>query len=196
MKKITMFLSIAFLCLITIAWFSGGVNIDKTIGKAEFSAAGETANGYQLYYDADNDSFKIVSLDSDGSGTDATVMEIEDDGKQITFTETAADFRSATVNNLGATLSNTVAVDLADGAYQYGTLTGNTNFTFTGFTAGEAAEMWLELTNAGSYELTATALDYAGGSDPSWTASGTDIVHLVSRDGGTKIHAITSLDSK
>lgn len=72
-------------------------------------------------------------------------------------------------------------------------------FTFSNPPAsGSAGSFVLELTNGGSGTVTWPAsIDWEGGTAPTLTAAGTDILVFYTRDGGTTWHGIvSSLDSK
>ena len=92
--------------------------------------------------------------------------------------------------NLGATLSGAVAMDLDAGDYFYGTVTGNPTFSFSNIPAsGDVVFVMLEITNLGAHTPTWPAgMQWTGGTEPTWTTSGTDIVTFVTRDGGTTWH--------
>lgn len=94
-----------------------------------------------------------------------------------------------TVNNLGNITGATTA-NLANGNMQYGTLTGNVTFTFSGATNGSECEMVLSLTQDGTGSRTITwpaAVKWAGGVAPtiSTAASANDQFVFRTRDGGT-----------
>ena len=79
------------------------------------------------------------------------------------------------------------AVDLSLGNVQTYTLSGNQTLTFTNPPAtGNAGSFTLIVTNGGSATLTwPTSVDWAGGSAPSLTSSGIDILTFMTIDGGT-----------
>ena len=79
------------------------------------------------------------------------------------------------------------AVDLSLGNVQTYTLSGNQTLTFTNPPAtGNAGSFTLIVTNGGSATLTwPTSVDWAGGSAPSLTSSGIDILTFMTIDAGT-----------
>ena len=79
------------------------------------------------------------------------------------------------------------AVDLSLGNVQTYTLSGNQTLTFTNPPAsGTSGSFTLILTNGGSATLTwPTSVDWAGGTAPTLTAAGIDILTFTTIDGGT-----------
>ena len=79
------------------------------------------------------------------------------------------------------------AVDLSLGNVQTYTLSGNQTLTFTNPPAsGSAGSFTLIVTNGASATLTwPTSVDWAGGTAPTLTASGIDILTFTTIDGGT-----------
>ena len=79
------------------------------------------------------------------------------------------------------------AVDLALGNVQTYTLSGNQTLTFTNPPAsGSAGSFTLLVTNGASATLTwPTSVDWAGGTAPTLTASGVDVLTFLTVDGGT-----------
>jgi len=79
------------------------------------------------------------------------------------------------------------AVDLSLGNVQTYTLSGNQTLTFTNPPAtGTSGSFTLILTNGGSATLTwPTSVDWAGGTAPTLTASGVDIIVFTTIDAGT-----------
>lgn len=94
---------------------------------------------------------------------------------------------SYTLVNLG-NLTGAVEIDLSTGNYFYGTVTGAvTSVTFSNVPSNGVFFM-LELTNPGAYGISwGTEVAWPGGSEPSWTVSGVDLVAGVTRDAGTTI---------
>ena len=90
-----------------------------------------------------------------------------------------------TVNSLGSINTNQ-SLSLADGRYIAATITGNVQFTFTSVPATGAAEIFLELTNAGAHTVSfAASLTWTGGTAPTLPTSGVALLHLRTRNGGT-----------
>lgn len=186
MKKFTMF-SLAVLCIaLTVAWYSGGISIEVQDGKARFTAFGETVY-YDVYYDATNDRMVVAE-----SSTEGAVITIPDGTSRVSMPATAN-----TVVAMGATMSGDISMDASAGSYFYGTVAGNTELTVTNWVdSGEKQAVEVELVNPGSAELTVAAT-WAFGTDTNWTASGTDIIRLWTRDGGLHVRGeVASRDNK
>ena len=79
------------------------------------------------------------------------------------------------------------AIDLATGNLFTKTISGATTLTVSNVpTTGTAASFILELTNAGSAAITwFSGVKWAGGTAPTLTASGVDVLGFYSHDGGT-----------
>lgn len=104
---------------------------------------------------------------------------------------------SYTLVNKG-NLSGAVEFDLAAGNYFYGTITGAvTSVSFANVPANGVFFV-IELTNPGAYAITwPGAVKWPGGSAPSFTAAGVDVIAGVTRDGGTTVRlARVQADSK
>jgi hypothetical protein len=94
------------------------------------------------------------------------------------------------VSSLGA-LTGTVSIDLANGNSFYGTLSGNTTFTMTGFTTGRECQFVLSVTQDSTPRSVTwpAAVKWPFGSVPAIsTMSGSrDLFVFRSRDGGTTV---------
>ena len=91
------------------------------------------------------------------------------------------------------------AIDLATGNLFTKTISGATTFTVSNVpTTGNAASFILELTNAGFAAITwFSGVKWAGGTAPTLTASGVDVLGFYSHDGGTTWRGfLLSKDSK
>jgi hypothetical protein len=96
-------------------------------------------------------------------------------------------------------ISATQDISLESGNYVSATITVPTTLTFSDPPASDSAGSFvLELTDGDAYAITWPAsLDWAGGSAPTLTSSGVDILAFVTRDGGTIWHGyVMSTDSK
>ena len=96
-------------------------------------------------------------------------------------------------------ISTATTIDLENGNVHTATIGGNLTLTFSNpIASGDATSFVLELTNGGAYTLTFPAsVDWEGGTAPTLTAAGIDILVFYTRDGGTTWHGIvSSLDSK
>ena len=107
---------------------------------------------------------------------------------------------SETVVALGELGGGTDNLDLSAGNVFTATVsTGTQTFTFSNPSAsGTCYSFMLILTNGGSQTVNfPNTVDFAGGSAPSLTSSGTDILMFTTVDGGTIFHCIvSSTDSK
>ena len=95
---------------------------------------------------------------------------------------------SETLNALGDLGGGTDAIDLTAGNVVSATVsTGTQTFTFTNPPAtGKAGSFTLFLTNGGSQTVNwPGAVDWAGGSAPSLTSSGVDVLTFTTLDAGT-----------
>lgn len=91
------------------------------------------------------------------------------------------------------------AIDLATGNLFTKTISGATTLTVSNTpTTGNAASFILELTNAGSAAITwFSGVKWAGGTAPTLTASGVDVLGFYSHNGGTTWRGfLLSKDSK
>lgn len=100
--------------------------------------------------------------------------------------------------NQGATMSGTETLNLTNGNIFYGTVTGTTTLAFSNVQATRGVFWMLELTNGGSQTFNFPAsVDWAGGTVPTLTTAGVDILGFFSRDGGTTVRAFPlALDTK
>ncbi|MBI2618226.1 hypothetical protein HYW58_02120 [Candidatus Kaiserbacteria bacterium] len=96
--------------------------------------------------------------------------------------------RAESVNAIGSIGGGTQDINIALGNVVTGTIdTSTTTFTFSGAPAsGTAGSFTLILTNGGSQTVNWPAsVDWAGGTAPTLTAAGVDILTFVTIDGGT-----------
>lgn len=115
-----------------------------------------------------------VDTGAAGSPTMYTVQQLAD-------LETSV---GVSVNALGSIAVNT-AIDLALGGYVSATIGANLTLSFTNPPAG-GTEFTLVLTNGGAFTVTwPGAVTWAGATAPTLTASGTDVLHFTSGNGGT-----------
>ena len=133
-----------------------------------------------------------------GSGASLTALP----AAQVTGTITGVNFKDVglTTNAIGSIGGGTQDIDLTLGNSVSGTVdTSTTTFTFSNPTAtDELCIFTLVLTNGGSQTVNFPAsVDWAGGTAPTLTTAGTDILVFATLDGGTIWHGQTfSLDSK
>jgi len=98
---------------------------------------------------------------------------------------------------LGVTSGN-VTIDLATANFYSATTNANATWTFANASpANTLSGVVLALSNGGAYDQTWTDVDWAGGTAPTLTSNGLDILVFVSYDAGTTWHGMpASLDSK
>jgi len=101
------------------------------------------------------------------------------------------------VNAMGNCTGNKT-VDLSLGNVVTATLTGSGTWTFSNVAAsGKCSTVMFILTNAGTNITWSPVPKWAGGSPPTMTAAGVDILVFSTVDGGTTWNAVaSSLDSK
>jgi len=115
---------------------------------------------------------------------DADVLQM---GDNIVQRPVMKDY-GETVNAIGAIGGGAQDIDLTLGNVVTGTVdTSETTFTFSNSpTTGTAGSFTLILTNGGSQTVNwPAAVDWAGGSGPSLTSSGIDIITFTTIDAGT-----------
>jgi hypothetical protein len=101
-----------------------------------------------------------------------------------------------TSSKVTAVSANTI--DLNEGNYFTKTITANTTFVFSNPHPSRAVGFVLTLTNGGSANVSwPTGTKWPGGTPPTLTAAGVDMLSFISDDGGTIWRGVVSmLDSK
>lgn len=86
------------------------------------------------------------------------------------------------------------AFDLANGNVRTATVTGNVTVSFTNVpTTGQAANVFLILTNGGAFSVTWPAsVDWPSATAPTLTSAGTDLLVFTTVDGGTTWYGVLS----
>lgn len=117
-----------------------------------------------------------VDVSSSGGASRVTVQQLAD----------LATLVGTTHNALGS-INSATAIDLSAGPYVSATIAGALTFTFTNPPASPNGCEWtLVLTNGGSAIVTwPGSVTWAGSTAPTLTASGTDVLHFVTGNGGT-----------
>jgi hypothetical protein len=107
----------------------------------------------------------------------------------------AAGFIGKTHNALGSISTNT-AINLASGTYVSATIGAALTFTFTNPPASpNGCEFTLVLTNGGAYTITwPGSVSWAGGTAPTLTASGVNVLHFATGNGGTNWYGWAEVD--
>lgn len=102
------------------------------------------------------------------------------------------------VHNARGSISGNQTIDLTLGNFVSATIAGATQFTFSNpFPSTNASGFVLELTNGGSATITWPSVKWPGGTAPTLTATGIDILVFITDDAGTTWRGVSSmLDSK
>ena len=117
----------------------------------------------------------------------ATLSGAVDGGAQVISNPVVKDY-GETVNNIGSTGGGTQDIDLEAGNVVTATVDTSANtFTFSNpSTSGVSCSFTLILTNGGSQTVNWPAsVDWAGGSAPTLTAAGVDVLAFTTVDEGT-----------
>lgn len=118
-------------------------------------------------------------------------MQVADSGKKVIAVDSGGDI-IVIKNEAFSQTAHTV--NWNDGSYTYFESLGGVAVTFSNIPAsGTVAEMWLEIKNGGLGAGIGfpSAVQFTHGT-PTFSKSGTDVVHLITRDGGTTIFATVS----
>jgi hypothetical protein len=100
-----------------------------------------------------------------------------------------------TQSSLG-NMSGSAELDLDVANCFYGTVTGAVNITFSNVPAtGQFVFVVLEIINGGSNVSWEASVKWPGGAAPALTASGTDLITLYTRDGGTTWRGTLALEN-
>ena len=134
-----------------------------------------------------NDSQSEYQLTSFGTSLDIVIQPNGADSLKFLAADGKAQFEGG-VNETAVSLTGT-AVDCEAGTYFYKTISGATTLTFTNPAAtGKVSSFTLELTNPSTNMTWPASVDWAGGSAPTLTTTGVDILTFLTRDGGTTWH--------
>lgn len=88
-------------------------------------------------------------------------------------------------------VSGVVAVDLGAANYHGFTITGATTFTKSNAPAsGKAYGLFLKITNGGAGSMNFSGLGTVHGTPPTWTASGIDLLALITFDGASNWYIV------
>jgi hypothetical protein len=83
-------------------------------------------------------------------------------------------------------ITGPIIFDASSASHFSATLTGTVTAYFTADTTTPVNVIMMELTNPGAYSITwPTSVKWPGGSPPTFTVSGVDLLVFISRDGGT-----------
>ena len=179
--------------------------------------AGGLPDGSVVAADVATDAITNIKVKSDAAIVQSKLVDIVnadiDNAAAIAWSKLATDSLDATVtkvnlkdygettNAIGGTGGGTQDIDLALGNSVTATIDAATTFTFSNPTAGdEGCGFSLVLTNGAAYTVTwptGSILHWAGGTAPTLTASGVDILTFWTVNGGTRWHGFAaSIDSK
>ena len=179
--------------------------------------AGGLPDGSVVAADVATDAITNIKVKSDAAIVQSKLVDIVDtdidNAAAIAWSKLATDSLDATVtkvnlkdygettNAIGPTGGGTQDINLTLGNSVTATIDAATTFTFSNPTAGdEGCGFTLVLTNGAAYTVTWPAgsiLHWAGGTAPTLTASGVDILTFWTINGGTLWHGFAaSIDSK
>lgn len=97
-----------------------------------------------------------------------------------------------------ATVTGSISLDLSQANYFKLTFTGGTTISFINTASSNSQVFVISSTNGGAYSLIwPTSVKWPGGSAPTLTSAGTDILVFSTDDGGTTVRGVLSqADSK
>lgn len=170
--------------------FTGGYRVGYTyvyVNGSLLAAADITAtNGTTITFAsalALNDEVRILSYKAIGSVAIADISGLQAalDAKAATITPTITGLREV------KTVISASAIDLSVGNYFTKTISGATTFTISNTqSTGTAHSFILDLTNGGSATVTWwSGVKWAGGTAPTLTSAGRDVLGFFTHDGGT-----------
>jgi hypothetical protein len=121
------------------------------------------------------------------TGDDSSVLELQTDGVTsvaIDGSQIATFSKGVRETKVAVAASN---IDLSTGTYFTKTISGSTTFTVSNVaSSGTVSSFVLELTNGGSDTVAYfSGVTWAGGTAPTLTASGVDVLAFFTSDGGT-----------
>lgn len=114
---------------------------------------------------------------------------------KVTISKPKITNYSEDVNAIGSAGGGTLNIDCVNGNVQSFTIdTATTTITFSNFPAtGNAGNLSLIITNGGSQTVNWPAgVVWSGGSAPTLTTAGVDVISLFSVDGGTTVYGFAS----
>jgi len=125
----------------------------------------------------------VASTSAHGIGTMAAQAA---SAVAITGGSVSCTYEREATASLGTSITATTAINWAAGGYFTATITGaGGTFTHSNLPSGVVGYVTLLLTNPGIASSPLTGVKWTGGSVPSFTASGKDLVTLVCADGST-----------
>lgn len=157
------------------------------------SISGLTTTNYNLIYTTASDTYAVITpaassvLVTNGSNVPSLSTAIPDGVTATTQTLTDATTKVATdafvdsrvklgQTDIACSSNTTYTPSINTNHYYKLTFTSSCTLAFT-FNSGSAQSMCVELINAGGYTITWPAsLEWAGGTEPTWTTTGRDII--------------------
>ena len=171
-----------------------GTNTALTL-KGKGTGVVKLGDGELSFPDSDGSANQVLQTDGSGTLSFTSTLNLGDNTLQRANLQ---DYGEVT-NAIGGTGGGTQDIDLTLGNNVVATVDTSTNtFTFSNPTASdELCGFTLFLTNGGSQTVNwPAAVDWAGASAPTLTASGLDILVFITTDGGTIWHGmVASADS-
>jgi hypothetical protein len=186
---------------------SGYVQLNNTLTSTSTTQALTAAQGKALQ-DSKQNTLTLDAVPTDGStnvvssnGVFDALANKADTSALSSYLAKAGGTMTGAITALAETrvAMGANAIDLTAGNLFTKTISGATTLTVSGWLAtGNANSFVLELTNGGSAVVTWFAgVKWAGGSAPTLTATGVDILGFYSHDGGTTVRGILlAKDSK
>jgi hypothetical protein len=151
-----------------------------TSGQTVFTVLGDISNGAVVFID--------------GIYNDPTLYTIDSVAKTVTFNNPVVLGSTVNIGLLTSVPTAAISaslptsnIDLATGGLFYKTISANTTLTIANpLAAGKVSTFILELVNGGAYTITwPTSVKWPGGTAPTLTTSGKDVLEFYSYDAGT-----------
>jgi hypothetical protein len=141
--------------------------------------------------------------------TTTTRQFIIESNKEVTLTDTFSSNTADSVNtelerrvnttqatDVAASANQTYTFDFLDGSHQKVTVSSDCTFAFS-FPSGEVLSFMIEVINGGSQTITLpAAVDWAGGTEPVFTAAGTDMMAIYQDANDNVFGFVTTTDTK
>lgn len=150
--------------------------------------------------DAATNNITITPNAGNIDGLSTLIIDVAYGSQQICYNGTQWNVVANSISNadsavsLGATLSGSVSINMLSGNVFFGTVTGNTTFSVTNpALTGTLSEFVLEITNGGAHTVTwPGTFNWPGGTVPTLTTSGYDILSFYTRNGGISWNGFAS----
>lgn len=172
---------------------SGALTV-RAIASADLPAinlASSTSGGVSGLLPSANLAPTGVTASTVGSSTAVPVLGINAQGQIVSITTAAISGGSTSDPAISKTFSGGVTIDLSAASYYFGTVTGNTSFTFSSAPGtGTVGACQIEMTSGSVATITWPAsVKWPGGAAPT-LSSGKDLLSFITRDGGTTYEGI------